>query len=110
MYQQANKKEIQEHIMVQFGLSADQVETLLLQFIEAIAGHQEDFEKAVSDGDKNSIAKAAHKYKGALANLGVKDGAELTLAAETAAKKRDAGFNYDNTASSLKEIISPLFQ
>lgn len=109
MYQPADRKEIQKHIMKQFGLPEDQVSGLLNQFFEAIAEHQTDFEQAVVAGNLEMVAKAAHKYKGALANLGIKDGAELTLAAELAAKNEESDFAYPTVASSLKEIISPLY-
>lgn len=110
MYQPADKKEILKHIMNQFGLPEDQVAGLLNQFFEAIAEHQSDFEQAVIAGNLEDVARAAHKYKGALANLGIKDGVELALEAELAAKDDTKDCNFQKISSSLKEIIAPLFQ
>lgn len=110
MHQLADRKVIQRHITAQFGLPEDQVAGLLDQFFQAIADHQSDFEQAVLGGDMNVIAKAAHKYKGALSNLGIKDGAELALAAEHAAKGELGALSLQETATSLKEIVAPLFQ
>lgn len=109
MCEEANQRYIKQYLLKQFGLPADQIDTLLPSFFEAVAEHQFALERAVESGDIETIGRAAHKFKGALLNLGMKKSAALALTIEHAAKQKEKSFAFQPTTIKLGEMIAPLF-
>ncbi len=109
MYQKADKAEIQQHLSDRFGLPEEQLESLLPDFFRAISGHQTVLEQSLKDQDADALCKAAHKYKGALANLGLAQAADLALQIELATKAGQVNKEYVKISAAIREIVEPLF-
>ena len=110
MSEEANRLQIKQHLVAQFGLPEDQIEPLLTPFFLAISEYQEELENAIKIGENESIAKVAHKYKGALLNLGMKQAANLAQNIEHAAKEQQVLSYYQQVTIQLAEMISPLLE
>ena len=109
MFEEVDRSHIKQYLLHQFGLPEEQVDTLLPQFFDAVAEHQYVLECSVESGDVETIGRAAHKFKGALLNLGMKKTAEIARAIESAAKDHERSFAYQAATIKLGEAISPLF-
>lgn len=109
MYEEVNRSHIKQYLLEQFGLPEDQIDALLPSFFEAVAEHQYELERAVESENVETIGRAAHKFKGALLNLGMKKPAEIAFAIECAAKQNEKTFAFQPAAIKIGEMISPLF-
>ena len=110
MSEEANRLQIKQHVVAQFGIPEEQIESLLTSFIEAIAEYQQTLESAIETGEYDSIAQIAHKYKGALLNLGMKQTAHLAEDIEHSAKEKQRSCEYRQVSSQMAEMIAPLLE
>jgi HPt (histidine-containing phosphotransfer) domain-containing protein len=62
---------------------------LLALFLKDYPKLRDVLHHAIDSGDACQVEKAAHALKGMLANLSIKNGAELVATVETAARARD---------------------
>ncbi len=102
------KENIRKHLLEQFNLTAEQIDTMLPAFITTLRSHLATLEKAIEEKNLEQIGKAAHTIKGALLNLGLEQSAEIAYSIEKSGKAHDKSMDYPQTINTLRGQLSSL--
>lgn len=102
----ANRQDILEHLEQQFGLEVAELEVMLPQFLTAMNNYREDLLNCISTGNCLSIAKKAHRLKGACLTLGLNGCVALAYEIEMAAKEDNPNFDYLATMLKLDGMLA----
>lgn len=105
---EVNTTNIVNHLVQQFGVEQGEIEVMLPTFYKAILEYQDDLVTSIEGEEIEVIARAAHKLKGALLNLGLFTCAEFALSIERSAKLGDADFDYEGLADCLSLHLAGL--
>jgi len=81
---------------------------MLPTFIKTLQSHMHDLEKSLDDSEGQAIAKAGHKLKGALLNLGLEDSATLAKCIELEGKADKQDVDYAELLMQLKEQLKEI--
>lgn len=108
MATEVNNTHIVNHLVQQFGVEQGEIEMMLPSFYKAIFEYQDDLALSIEAEKMEPIARAAHKLKGALLNLGLFTCADFALSIEKSAKLGDAGFDYEGLATCLSKHLAGL--
>ena len=96
---------IRAHMKTQFGLSEEQIDSMLPSFRDTLAGYLEELSAYFAAGEQEEVGRVAHTAKGALLNLGLHDQAELAKEIELGAK---SGRELGELESDFKKLTAGL--
>ena len=85
-----NREVIRSHMKKQFGLSNDQIDSMLPSFMDTLGEYLAELSESFAAGDQEEVGRVAHTTKGALLNLGLHEQASLAKDIELRAKAGDA--------------------
>ncbi|MBN4065520.1 Hpt domain-containing protein [Desulfocapsa sp. AH-315-G09] len=77
-------------------------------FLQTLQSHMKELEKSVENGEIQGITTVAHKFKGALLNLGLEDIAEIAQRIETEGNANNQGIDYFELTMELKEHLKEI--
>lgn len=106
--EEVSSAHIVNHLVQQFGVEQGEIEVMLPSFYKAILEYQDDLVASIEGEAVERIARAAHKLKGALLNLGLFTCADFALSIEKSAKLGDASFDYEGLANCLNRHLDGL--
>jgi HPt (histidine-containing phosphotransfer) domain-containing protein len=89
----------------QFGLSSDQIDSMLPSFMDTLAGYLDELGTHFAAGNQEEVGRVAHTTKGALLNLGLHDQAALAKDIELRAK---AGRELNELEADFKKLTAAL--
>ncbi|WP_049785122.1 Hpt domain-containing protein [Desulfotalea psychrophila] len=110
MCEEVSRTCIKKHLLEQFGLEEAQIDALIPRFCTAMIQNQQELDTAIASAVMADIARAAHKIKGALLNLGLQGAGDCALTIEQAAKQESVSFDFSGVSGKLAEILRPLQQ
>ena len=99
---------IRAHMKKQFGLSHEQIDTMLPSFMDTLAGYLKELGTHFAAGDQGEVGRVAHTTKGALLNLGLNAQAELAKHIELQAKSGSELVELESEFRKLKAALDPL--
>lgn len=99
------KQQIKDHLARQFNLTNDQIDSMISGLIATLAGHIDNLEKVLEEGDLEQLGKAGHTIKGALLNLGLNECAEIAYDIEVKGKAGERDADYRSMVGSMRKII-----
>ena len=100
--------QVSKHIRDHYKLSADQVASMLPTFLQTLQSHMQDLETSLDVCETMGIAKAGHKLKGALLNLGLDDSAAIARRIEVEGKAGNQNADYSELVMQLKENLKEI--
>lgn len=100
--------QVSKHIRDHYKLSADQVASMLPTFLQTLQSHMRDLENSLEVSGTMGIAKAGHKLKGALLNLGLDDSAAVARRIEVEGKADNQTIDYGEFVTQLKEQLKEI--
>jgi len=96
-----SKEDIRAHLRTQFGLTQEQIDSMLPSFLGTLAEYLAELGTHFAADDSVEVGRLAHKTKGALLNLGLPEQAELAKDIETRAK---AGADLQDVAADHERL------
>jgi HPt (histidine-containing phosphotransfer) domain-containing protein len=99
---------ISKYLCDHYKLSAEEVESMLPTFLTTLQSHIHDLENSLDVSETIAIAKAGHKLKGALLNLGLDDSAAIAKCIELEGKADNQAVDYAELVRQLKEQLNEI--
>ena len=96
---------IRAHMRTRFGLSEEQIDSMLPSFMDTLAGYLEKLSANFAAGEEEEVGRVAHTAKGALLNLGLHEQAGLAKKIELGAK---SGRELGELESDFKKLTAGL--
>jgi HPt (histidine-containing phosphotransfer) domain-containing protein len=103
-----HRDKIRAHMHNQFGLSDQQIDSMLPSFMDTLAGYLEELETHFAAGNQEQVGRVAHTSKGALLNLGLHEQASLAKDIELRAKAGSELVELESDFKKLKTALKPL--
>ena len=100
---------IRAHMKKQFGLSHEQIDTMLPSFMDTLAGYLRELGTHFTAGNQSEVGRLAHTTKGALLNLGLHKQAELAKHIELQARGGSELAELEGDFRRLREALAALF-
>jgi len=96
-------QQVRAHLHRAYNLDPDKIDALLPGFLSALTEYADTLENALAGNETGALAKAAHRLKGGLANLGLQELArEAQLIEQEARHGEKAGKKGDPTGQALE--------
>ena len=108
MVGEQKREMIRGHLRRQFGLTDEQIDSMLPSFLHTLAGYMEELETAFAAGDREVVGRVSHTTKGALLNLGLDDQAALAKDIELRTRAGDNLMELKSTFKSLQDGLDQL--
>ena len=102
------RDKIRVHMQNQFGLSDQQIDSMLPSFMETLAGYLNELAVQFAAGDQQEAGRVAHTIKGALLNLGLHEQASLAKDIELRAKAGIELVDLESDFKKLRAALGPL--
>jgi HPt (histidine-containing phosphotransfer) domain-containing protein len=102
------REAVRAHMKKQFGLTTEQIDSMLPSFMDTLAGYLEDLGTHFATRDQAEVGRVAHTTKGALLNLGLHEQAELAKHIELHAKAGSELVELEPTLKKLRTALEPL--
>ena len=103
-----HRDKIMVHMQNQFGLSKEQIDSMLPSFMDTLAGYLRELGTHFTAGNHSEVGRLAHTTKGALLNLGLHEQAELAKHIELQAKAGSELVELEPTFKKLRTALEPL--
>ena len=103
-----HRDKIMVHMQNQFGLSKEQIDSMLPSFMDTLAGYLAELGTHFAAGDQKEVGRVAHTTKGALFNLGLDEQAELAKHIELRAKAGGELVELEADFKKLRAALTPL--
>lgn len=100
--------QISKYLCDHYKLSAEEVESMLPTFLTTLQSHILDLENSLDAFETLSLAKAGHKLKGALLNLGLDDSAAIAKRIELEGAADNQAVDYAELVGQLKEQLKEI--
>ena len=102
--------DIKKHLLHQFHLPVEQIESMMPSFLSTLGSHMETLEDALREQDLMQLGRAGHTIKGAFLNLGLQECAKIALDIEVSGKAGDEQMDYRAKIDSLHKHLEPVLK
>ncbi len=103
-----HRDKIRKHMQNQFGLSKEQIDSMLPSFMDTLADYINELAAQFDAGNHEEVGRIAHRTKGALFNLGLHEQAELAKHIELRAKAGGELVELEADFKNLRAALLPL--
>jgi HPt (histidine-containing phosphotransfer) domain-containing protein len=103
-------EDIKKHLLAQFHLPEEQIESMMPSFLSTLGAHMETLEDALKEQDLTQLGRAGHTIKGAFLNLGLEECAQIALDIEFSGKAGDKRVDYRAKIDSLHKHLEPVLK
>ncbi len=107
---QRSIESIRLHLIKQFNLPIEQVDTMLPSFIAILGTHMCNLENALAANNPLQLGRAGHTIKGAFLNLGLQDCARIACIIEEKGRQGDSVTDFGKLVDDLRLLISPVLE
>jgi HPt (histidine-containing phosphotransfer) domain-containing protein len=97
-------EQIRSHLRKVYNLDADRIQALLPDFLQAVCSYLDEMETALTSS-REDLARAAHRVKGALASLGLRDLAKDARIIEQLARQKDRSGTDREITGQVRDLI-----
>jgi HPt (histidine-containing phosphotransfer) domain-containing protein len=97
-------EQIRSHLRKVYNLDADRIQALLPDFLLAVCSYLDEMETALTSS-REDLARAAHRVKGALASLGLRDLAKDARIIEQLARQKDRSGTDREITGQVRDLI-----
>jgi HPt (histidine-containing phosphotransfer) domain-containing protein len=100
-------EQIRSHLRKVYNLDADRIQALLPDFLLALCSYLDEMETALtgSSSSREDLARAAHRVKGALANLGLRELAKDARIIEQLARQKDKAGTDREITGQVRDLV-----
>jgi HPt (histidine-containing phosphotransfer) domain-containing protein len=97
--------QIRSHLRKVYNLDADRIQALLPDFLLALCSYLDEMETALTGSSREDLARAAHRVKGALANLGLRELAKDARIIEQLARQKDRAGTDREITGQVRDLV-----
>jgi HPt (histidine-containing phosphotransfer) domain-containing protein len=98
--------QIRSHLRKVYNLDADRIQALLPDFLLALCSYLDEMETALTgSSSREDLARAAHRVKGALANLGLRELAKDARIIEQLARQKDRAGTDREITGQVRDLV-----
>ena len=100
--------QIRSHLHKEYNLDADKIRALLPDFLSALSGYIDEMEASLANSNQEDLIRAAHRVKGALVNLGLRELAEDAQLVEQLARQKDRSSSGREITGQVRNLIKEM--
>jgi len=97
--------QIRSHLHKEYNLDADKIQALLPDFLSALSSYLDVMETVLTGSNREELARAAHRLKGALVNLGLRELAEDAQLIEQLARQKGRSGSNQKITGQARNLI-----